>query len=440
MEIKSISGPREEMEDTDGQLSILRMMYDNVVKAGRLGYICEDSENKYIVDEHGNIQKTFEDKHSVSIDGDILVMDSTYNKRELKAYTDEKSGRYINGSKYIVDCYTVTNVNTLDSIIVDNRNFDVVVNNNIVVISSAHSSIINAFPLIDVLDSDFNAIISLDDCKLQIHSIGREFVLRSIAVEKAIQEMNNLLYITYECREDYLRNHTIIIDLKTHKLLECDRQNFSGITVVSNSKSKKGEYGSINTNTVDTLDYRLMLSDGKLSDECYSDITKPSELKNTNIVYTHRFTGGKHLMGAIDSYGKTLISPIYSSVKYIGYDCFIVTLPNKTETTLILNSKTKRPLFNDRIAYTKIHETLPVVLVTLVNRNEYVFDLSSGQIYNIADIARHFELYASQSQRSLLMYNPAYGKKYLVNDMALTPISNMHSISKLNLVTDWYRI
>lgn len=439
MEIKSISGPREEIEDTDGQLSILRMMYDNVVKAGRLGYICEDSENKYIVDEHGNIQKTFKDKHSVNIDGDILVMDSRYNIKQLKAYAGEKGNRYINGSKlHVLDCYTVTNVNTLDSIIVDSRNFDVAVNNNIIIISNKHSSFINTF--IDVIDSSFNTIISLDDCKLQTHSISRKTMLRSTAVEKAIKEMNNLLYIAYECRDDYLRNHTIIIDLKTHKLLECDRQNFSGITVVSNSKSKKGEYGSINTNTVDTLDYRLMLSDGKLSDECYSDITKPSELKNTNIVYTHRFTGGKHLIGAIDSYGKTLISTIYSSVKYIGYDCFIVTLPNKTETTLILNSKTKKPLFNGRIAYTKIHETLPVVLVTLVNRNEYVFDLSSGQIYNIADIARHFELYASQSQGSLLMYNTAYGKKYIVNDMALTPILNMHSISKLSLVTDWYRI
>lgn len=439
MEIKSISGPREEMEDADNQLSILRMMYDDVVKAGKLGYVCEDSENKYIVDEHGSVKKTFKDKHSVTVDGDILVMDSRYNIKQLKAYAGEKGNRYINGSKlHVLDCYTVTNVDTLDNIIVDSRNFDVTVSNNIVVISSKHSSFINKF--IDVLDSGFNTIISLDNCELQTRSIRKELMLRSTAVKNALKEMNNLLYITYECCENYLRNHTIIIDLKTQKLLECDRQNFSGITVISNSKSKKGEYGSINTNTLDTLDYRLMLSDGKLSDECYSDITKPSELKNTNIVYTHRFTGGKHLIGAIDSYGKTLISPIYSSVKYIGYDCFIVTLPNKTETTLILNSKTKRPLFNDRIAYAKIHETLPVVLVTLVNRNEYVFDLSSGQIYNIADIARHFELYASQSQRSLLMYNTAYGKKYLVNDMLLTPVSNMHSISKLRLVTDWYRI
>lgn len=208
-----------------------------------------------------------------------------------------------------------------------------------------------------------------------------------------------------------------------------------GLSMVGKEWSKK-DILSINYSTVGNVRYSLCIY-GKIIDKLYQDIGIPQEFVNTNFLMvwdlTDKYRKKKEVCkGVIDITGRGLIPPVYDDVVYIGNNTFLLSFNNYVNVYNIY----KGNLFTDVPKNNVwVHPILPFTVIT---KNDSCMAVNSaGEVFNILDIAKYYDCYASSEDENALKIDT--GVKTVFVSRNLIPITNIHYMAKLNTM-NWVKI
>jgi hypothetical protein len=219
---------------------------------------------------------------------------------------------------------------------------------------------------------------------------------------------------------------------------------------IATEYSKYNGY-SINVKAQFDLRYKLAKNGSIISSKAYEDITKPFELSNTNTFYTYDVADKEaniiydgvrcadRRKGLIRDDGVELLEAIYTKVKYIGADNYLVDYvgADKILYTAIYNSVKGTILNFGEIKAVKQHETLPL---TIVERTDGVVEFirtDNGARFTVESLTSQFKCEYCEENPNILKVDCGYVTKYVTNK--LVPITNMQQITKLKTM-NWVHI
>lgn len=405
--------------ETNNRVAILNMMYSYVRELPNGDIYCLNGSEVKIFNKDG------EEKESTSvrllyIKGNFLFRDSEYGEKDLHitSLLNSKELHVIEPRK----TFTLSSSRPKKS-----------ADNNIVEIRGIPQKI-------DIIGTNF-ILLEYWDYTVIFDSLMNQVVyLKDIFIDNdKIQKTKDIVQKTQEgylkLSYRYSSTNYIILDDENIKVKEIAQSNLlnglSGIAT-GNKYSIVGtswHYDGIakSTYTIPNVLYKLAYNGNIISEKEYEDIIKPSELTNTNTLYTYAEDKGREKMGLIRDDGVELLEAKYDSIMHIGSNNYIVRF---AEYHSLYNSvKGVIYDFAEIIACTTISE-LGITVLHMQN-NQFIVVENTGRIYNLNDFTKYNDCKVCVDDNSIMkIVTPDGRRKYSYRN--LVPITNMHEIAALN--------